>query len=47
VWLLCACGLRKARVAAVNIAARAVVNQPMVTGQAFRGLSAWSQAIDF
>lgn len=34
-------------VAAVNISARAVVNQPMVMGRAFRGLSAWSQAIDF
>jgi IS605 OrfB family transposase len=33
-------------VAAVNISARAVVNQPMVTGDAFRRLPAWSQAID-
>jgi hypothetical protein len=39
--------LRKARVAAVNISAKAVVNQPMVMGQAFRGLSASSQAIHF
>lgn len=33
-------------VAAVNISARAVVNQPMVTGQALGRLSAQLQAID-
>lgn len=36
----CACRLRKAHVAAVNISARAVVNQPMGKGGAFRRPSA-------